>query len=76
MIEYSEHAIRAILVHKPPIRYDGVVYERAISLKLCVARGGKFVRSLELVKRRERADGIGSYETIVWAPIEECEVVG
>ena len=76
MIEYSEFAIRSILEAKSPIRYDGVVYEYARSLKLCIARGGKFVRSLELVKRRERADGMGFYETTVWAPIEECEVVG
>ena len=33
------------------------------------------VESLELVQVRPRHDGRGVYETIVWAPVADCEVV-
>ena len=75
MIDFSEARIRDILTSQVGIRYGGVTYERALSFKMCISYRGKFVRSLELVKRRKRLDG-GYYETRVWAPIEECEVVG
>ena len=74
MIEYSEGAIWDLLIYRPKIRYDGVVYDRAISFKMCIGRRHRQVRSLELLERRKRTDG-GYYETTVWAPIEECEVI-
>ena len=76
MIEFSEDKIWDLLSYGPLIRYGGVVYDRAVSFKMCIGRRHKLVRSLELVKARERSDGHGYYETRVWAPIEECEVVG
>lgn len=75
MIEFSEDAIWDLLIYRPKIRYDGVVYDHAEAFKMCIGRRHKRVRSLELVERRARTDG-GYYETRVWAPIEECEVVG
>lgn len=60
------------------VRYDGMVFSEIRSCRTMLKRKEsvteEWITSLELVKRRKRADGRGEYETVVWARVEECEV--
>ncbi len=64
----------ALIDNKVPIRYSGMSF---IAEEYRVRKGikGQRVSSLALVQSRERADGLGHYKTIIWAPVEKCEVV-
>ena len=70
-----EERIWQILEERKTIRYQGMRFDYARSLKCCIGHKGQRVKSFELVQMRPRHDGRGVYETVVWAPVEECEVV-
>ena len=71
----TNEEIRAALMNKSRIVYDGILYNRAQAWRVSVSPKGEFISSLELIQRRRRTDGLGMCETVVVAPAEKCEVV-
>lgn len=61
------------------VRYRGMVFSDVRSWRQMLKRKGspkeEWITSLELIERRRRADGLGEYETIIWASVNECEAV-
>ena len=70
----TNEEIRAALMNKSRIVYDGILYNRAQAWRVSVSPKGDFISSLELIQRRKRADGLGEYVTVVIAPAEKCEI--
>ena len=66
--------IKAALKNKSRIMYDGMMFHYAKAWRVSVSPRGEFISSLELISRRTRRDGPGTYETVVVAPAKDCEV--
>ena len=64
-----------LIEKRVPVRFSGMTFIYAEEVAVRKDIKGRRVCSLALVQIRARADGLGHYKTVLWAPVEKCEVV-